>query len=85
MEKEELRSKIKEIVNNEQFLKALYEDIEDVINSGMANVEGAEDGYGLAKIMVFCGLRKLAYQYKPYTGSRLEKENKDLIRFYESY
>ena len=85
IEKEELRSKIKELVSNEQFLKTLYEETENVINSGMVNIEDAEEGYGLGKVVLFCGLKRLAYKYKPATGTRLEADNKSLLTFYKSY
>lgn len=85
MEKEQLKARIKELMESEDFLKSLYKETDNVIDSGMVNIEGAREDYGLAKVVLYCGLRRLVERYRPPNGTSVERENRDVLRFYKTY
>ena len=76
MEKEELKRRVQELIENEDFRKYLNAKIEEIINSGFIDAESEETGsYGLAKDILSCALKSEAEQYSP-PNSLLKKYRK---------
>lgn len=81
MNKQELKDKIKELIEKEDFEKHLFNEIDYIIDSGFIDYEAEEkDSFGLAKLILYCGLRGLSLQYRPLKG--LYKEYKELLENY---
>ena len=82
MNKQELKDKIKELIEKEDFKRYIQEEINYIIDSGFVDYEKEEKGsFGLAKLILYCGLRGLSKQYYPLSPY-YKKEYKELLENY---
>jgi len=82
MEVKELKEKVEELIEQEEFKKYLKKEVNNIIESGYVDASKEEAGtYGLAKVVLYCALRGLARQYYPMSDY-YRKEYKSLIKNY---
>lgn len=82
MNKKQLKEKVMELINNEDFKEYLEKQVDHLLQSGYLNIEDEEpDTYGLAKVVLYCSLKRLASQYRPL-GDYYNKEYSSLIKNY---
>lgn len=82
-EKDKLRNKVLELVEREDFEKYLKLEIDKLLDSGFINCSDDKDGFLMAKIVLYCALKREAEQYKPFDSS-LTRKYKELIKDYEN-
>lgn len=80
--KPELKNRIMELVNKEDFKKDLEKEIDYLLNSGYLNVEKEHtENYQMAKMVLYCALRGYTRHFRPLdTG--FTKQYKSLIKHY---
>jgi len=69
MKAEELERKAILLAEQEAFKKYLKNEIEEIVKSGYIDPsDEPDDSYGLAKVVLYCALKRLAGQYYPLSG-----------------
>ena len=82
MNRKELKEKVIELTEKEDFKKYLLENVDELIDSSSLAIEKEEkESYGLAKVVLYCSLKRLADQYRPLSDY-YNKEYKSLIKNY---
>jgi len=82
MDDTELKQRVIELIEQEDFKKYLKKEVDSIIKSGYVDASKEETGtYGLAKVVLYCALRGLARQYYPMSDY-YRKKYKSLIKNY---